>query len=177
MEDTARFTRLVEPVLADLQRFARRLARDPIRAEDLLQQSLLQGLRKIEQLASDGAFRVWQSRILYRTHLNQLRRPPPMPVDPLDPTAVASPPAPPSADPHLRLLRRRASGRLADALDHLPADQREAVWLIDGQGFRYAEAATILGCAPGTVASRVARGRQTLQRSLRDLARDHGVVQ
>ena len=84
--------------------------------------------------------------------------------------------APPRTDPHLRLVRQRISQRLGDALDALPTDQREAVWLIDGQGFKYGEAANILGCAPGTVASRVARGRLALKRRLRDVAIDQGVA-
>ena len=29
---------------------------------------------KLDQLDDDGAFRVWQSRILYRTHLNNRKK-------------------------------------------------------------------------------------------------------
>ena len=65
--------------------------------------------------------------------------------------------APDAADgPEAAVSRRQLGRRIASALDGLPPDQREAVWLVDGQGFKFAEAARILGVPPGTVASRVA---------------------
>jgi RNA polymerase sigma-70 factor, ECF subfamily len=48
------------------------------------------------------------------------------------------------------------------ALNRLNADQRAALVLVDMQGYSVEEAATILGCAPGTVKSRCARGRARL---------------
>jgi RNA polymerase sigma-70 factor (ECF subfamily) len=48
------------------------------------------------------------------------------------------------------------------ALDHLPADQREALILVGASGFSYEEAAQICGCAVGTIKSRVNRARTRL---------------
>ena len=48
------------------------------------------------------------------------------------------------------------------ALGRLNPDQRAALVLVDMQGYSVEEAATILGCAPGTVKSRCARGRAKL---------------
>ncbi len=53
------------------------------------------------------------------------------------------------------------------ALDGLPADQREAILLIGASGFSYEEAASICGCAVGTVKSRVSRARTRLQADAR----------
>ncbi len=72
------------------------------------------------------------------------------------------------------MLARRLGKELKAALDLLPPDQRLAVLLIDLQGFSYAEAATALQAAPGTVASRVARGRASLRRARRHLAAERG---
>lgn len=47
-------------------------------------------------------------------------------------------------------------------LAELPAEQREALILTGGSGFSYEEAATICGCAIGTIKSRVNRARTTL---------------
>ena len=50
-------------------------------------------------------------------------------------------------------------GVVAAALGALNADQRAALVLVDMEGYSVEEAAQILGCAPGTVKSRCARGR------------------
>jgi len=51
---------------------------------------------------------------------------------------------------------------VAKALQKLPADQREVLLLIGANGVSYEEAAEIIGCAIGTVKSRLARGRRAL---------------
>lgn len=169
-----RFERLVRPVLDELYRFARRLTRDPVRAEDLLQQALLRGLDRLPQLSDDAAFRAWQSRVLYTTWLNavQRRRVEMVDAEGLDDNVVCIDPG-----PDARLADRQLGLQIADALDALPDGQRQAVWLVDGQGFKYAEAASILEVSPGTVASRVARGRVALRRSLAAVAAEQGVGQ
>jgi len=54
-----------------------------------------------------------------------------------------------------------------DALAALPEDFRAPVVLRDHAGLDYAEIAEILDLAPGTVRSRIARGRRRLAVSLR----------
>ena len=157
-----RFERLVRPVLGDLYRFACRLTRDPVAAEDLLQASLLRGLGRLAQLHDDAAFRVWQSRVLYTTFLNARDRRADMYVgtEHLERTPLLE------ALPDAEAASRQLGRAIETALDRLPADQREAVWLVDGQGLKFGEAAEVLGLPPGTVASRVARGRAALRVSL-----------
>jgi RNA polymerase sigma-70 factor (ECF subfamily) len=48
------------------------------------------------------------------------------------------------------------------ALALLPDDQREAIILIGASGFSYEETAEIMGCAIGTVKSRLSRARTRL---------------
>ena len=48
------------------------------------------------------------------------------------------------------------------ALARLPSDQREALILVGASGFSYEDAATICGCAVGTIKSRVNRARTRL---------------
>jgi RNA polymerase sigma-70 factor, ECF subfamily len=51
---------------------------------------------------------------------------------------------------------------VAKAMQRLPAEQREVLLLIGANGLSYEEAAEIIGCAIGTVKSRLARGRTAL---------------
>jgi RNA polymerase sigma-70 factor, ECF subfamily len=62
------------------------------------------------------------------------------------------------------------------AIASLPERYREAVLLSDVHQFRYAEIAEILGVPEGTAKSRLFRGRQTLQRKLRDYAVEMGYL-
>ena len=73
--------------------------------------------------------------------------------------AAAGRPRPRGSDPELRTL-------IDGELDRLPAAYRAAVVLCDVEGLSRSEAAVRLGWAEGTVASRLARGRQLLARRL-----------
>ena len=163
------FLELALPILDDLYRLACRLERDPSRAQDLLQEALLVGYRGLDQLHQRASFRAWAARIVYRLFLNSRRRPREEPFDADAPNPLIASSVPP-LDPEERFLAHQRAGELRDALDELPSGQRLAVLLIDVQGFTYAEAAAVLDVAPGTVASRVVRGRAALRLRLRHLA-------
>ncbi|MCB9797956.1 MAG: hypothetical protein H6741_35195 [Alphaproteobacteria bacterium] len=85
-------------------------------------------------------------------------------------------PRPARRRPGRDLGDRRLGDRLDRALAGLPPGQREAVWLVDGLGLKFSEAAEVLDLQPGTVASRVARGRAALRVELAELARERGVI-
>ena len=63
---------------------------------------------------------------------------------------------PPAQNGHMDFLDFR------EALQKLPADQREALVLIGASGLSYEEAANICNCAVGTMKSRVNRARHRL---------------
>lgn len=73
----------------------------------------------------------------------------------------------PSADASDDLLRREQIARVRRAVLALPAVYREAVVLCDLQEMSYGEAAHTLACAPGTLRSRLHRGREMLAARLR----------
>jgi len=61
---------------------------------------------------------------------------------------------------------------LQNALQILPADQREALILTSASGLSYEETAVICNCAVGTVKSRVSRAREKLAELLQLNAED-----
>ena len=69
------------------------------------------------------------------------------------------------------LTRSEAIMSMHQAVLNLPAHYREAVVLCDLQELSYTEAAEVLGCATGTIRSRLHRGRTMLIEKLRS-ARD-----
>ncbi len=166
------FEELVLPLLDDLYRFAHRLEMNGDGAADLLQDSLLVACRKFRQLERPASFRAWMGRIVYRTFLNRRRkRSVELPIESLGSTPEPAAQAP---GPEEHLLARRLRAELARAVDALPLEQRLAVLLVDALGFTYGEAAETLSVPPGTVASRVARGRVALRGSLHQAARERG---
>jgi RNA polymerase sigma-70 factor (ECF subfamily) len=162
-----RFQALLLPVRQGLYRFALKLTADPARADDLFHQAVVVGLSRIDQLVADAAFRAWMSRIVYHTHLNEQKRRQrgDGSAESLD-NVVSLPSA--QAPPDREVDRARVSDHIARALAGLPDAQAQAVWLVDGQGFKYSEAAEILSIPRGTAATLVARGRKALRETLRD---------
>ena len=70
--------------------------------------------------------------------------------------------------PERVLAQKELAGRLYDALERLPFDQRTAIVLREVDGLSYEEIAFSLGLAVGTVKSRLTRARQALRAELHD---------
>jgi len=134
-------------------------------ALDATQDALIAITRGLDRYDGRAAFTTWAYRVTTNACLDELRRrkrrPLPMGNDHDDsgyPPAVG-----PSAagSPH---LDQTIADRLTidDALQALPADFRAPVVLRDVLGLDYAEIAEVLEIPPGTVRSRIARGRRAL---------------
>ena len=64
------------------------------------------------------------------------------------------------------MLERADAERVRRALEELPPEFREVIVLRDVEGMSYNEIADLVAIPVGTVMSRLARGRQRLQRLL-----------
>jgi RNA polymerase sigma-70 factor, ECF subfamily len=140
-----------------LMRYARLLTRDPVEAEDLVQDCLTRALGKIHLWEPGTDLRAWLFAILHNQHIGHARRETRQRANSrslhrsID-VALAPPQA---AQLELRDLAR--------ALSNLPEEQRSAILLVGLEGMGYDEAAAVAKLPVGTVRSRVSRGRESLR--------------
>ena len=138
----------------------RRLAGNRADAEDATQEALIALARGIASFDGRAAFTTWSYRVATNACLDELRRrarrPLPSPTDEMVVVDRRSP------------LPENVGDRLDidAALAHLPEDFRVVVVLRDLCDLEYAEIAGLLDLPPGTVRSRIARGRAQLARHL-----------
>lgn len=141
-------------------------------AEDVTQDAFLRGWQAIDTFHNnDGVgFRSWMMRIASNRALDVLRaqrRRPSESLDAaLDDEESSWSPEDPGESPPAFAERDDLAGRLELALNRIPLDQRLAIILSDIQGYSYDEIAEITGVAPGTVKSRIHRGRARLREVL-----------
>ena len=153
--DVEAFSNLLRRSDQRMRSLAYRLVGDRVAMDDVLQTAYLKAYRSQNTFRRDAAFETWLYSIVYRTCVDYLRASSRRPVSPLSEDVLQ-----PRSDPASSATERLA---IADALRQLPIDQRAAVWLVDGEGHTFAQAAEILDARPGTIASRISRGRATLR--------------
>ncbi len=132
-------------------------------AEDLVQEALLRVRRGLDGY-QPGNLEGWLSRIVTNLFLDDVRRRRRRPL-----TSVADLPDPWVGVDHApddELARARLPEELEAALVALPPDFRAAVVLCDVVGLDYQEISESLGIPPGTVRSRIHRGRALLRKAL-----------
>jgi RNA polymerase sigma-70 factor, ECF subfamily len=147
-------------VLPSLQSYARSLTRKVDTAEDLVQDTLLRGWASQHQFADGTNFRAWIFTIMRHRFLDLCRRNRGffLQVDDLvDHPRLSSMPA---QEPLIELEE------VAYAYWRLSPNHREILSLVGALGLEYEEAAEIIGCATGTVRSRLSRARNELQKKL-----------
>jgi RNA polymerase sigma-70 factor, ECF subfamily len=140
----------------------RRLAGNPADAQDATQEALIAIARGLPRFDGRAAFTTWSYRVATNACLDELRRrarrPRPWPADELPPAEIND--AGPRPDGVVDRLDVDA------ALARLPDEFRVAVVLRDLCDLEYAEIAQLLDLPPGTVRSRISRGRALLARHL-----------
>jgi RNA polymerase sigma-70 factor (ECF subfamily) len=137
----------------------RRLTGNDADAADATQETLLAVVRGLRGFDGRSRFSTWSYRIAVNASLDELRRRRRRPEPGLDEALLVAAPGgshDTSADASAQRLDVDA------ALARLAPDFRAAVVLRDLCGLDYAEIATILDIPPGTVRSRIARGRAAL---------------
>ena len=147
---------LLEPLIPSLRRYAYALVRNHDAADDLVQDTLERALSRWSLRRTDGDLRAWLFTILRNLHLSaerqRQRRGPHLDVDAISPPGTAA--------------TQEAGLEMQDvlaALDQLPEEQKSLLLLVGVEDLSYDDAARVLGVPPGTVMSRLSRGRQRLR--------------
>jgi RNA polymerase sigma-70 factor (ECF subfamily) len=146
-------------LLPRLRRFARTMTRNVHDADDLVQIAVERALLRFEQLRPDSGIAGWMFGIMRNAWIDEVR------ARVRRDRVLASEEAgeniaDPSADQQVEVLSVQA------AMARLPDDQRHAIGLVLIEGLSYKEAAEIMHVPIGTLTSRLARGREALQRIL-----------
>lgn len=168
-----RFNELIAGQTDSLYRTALTLTRSREDAEDLVQETLVKAWRSLHSFRPGANPRSWLTAILVNASRDRYRRkklqPPVASLetigldrheDALEPGAISGVTLEDS------VLTRAISDPVLQAIKKLPAPYKEALLLVDLEGFTYREAAEILGTLTGTVMSRLHRARRQLSGDL-----------
>jgi RNA polymerase sigma-70 factor, ECF subfamily len=145
--------------------YAMVLTRNSHEAEDLVQETYLRAIQAKEGLREDGNPKAWLYTILRNIHLNQVRRrrlrPKLLELDAGENSEDLLVEA--GKDSHALYVSKLEVLQVREALMRLSEKFREIILLREFADLSYQEIAAILGCAPGTVMSRLARARGKLR--------------
>lgn len=140
--------------MPSVKAFARSLTRNPIEADDLLQETLVTALSNIHRFTPGTNLHAWLftiARNIFCTTYRKNQRRANFSLKGLRPT-YSEPDQ--SWSLKAKIVRQ--------ALEALPESQKEAIILVGLHGLSYEEAASLCGCALGTIKSRVNRARRHL---------------
>jgi RNA polymerase sigma-70 factor (ECF subfamily) len=147
-----------------LYNFARWLARDPVEAEDLVQETYSRALGGAQHFEPGTNLKAWLFRVLRNAFIDRRRKSQREAyVEDLDSDERPAEPAP--SELQLDQIRALVAEDVSAAVQALPETFRTVI-LLDLEGMTEGEVASVLGCAAGTVKSRLSRARAVLRERL-----------
>ena len=155
-----------------LYNLARYLTKNESDAEDLVQETYGRALKSAGQFSPGSNLKAWLFRILRNAFVSHYRRERHNPVTGGLDTVTPRLPVPDDIgrrrdSVEIDRLRKAAAEDIERALMALSEDARTVI-LIDLEGLSETETALVIGCAVGTVKSRLSRARAALRETLRD---------
>jgi RNA polymerase sigma-70 factor (ECF subfamily) len=166
--DLGAFNQLVLAYQGVVYNTAYRILGDVDAAADATQEAFISAFRALAGYRG-GSFRAWLLRIVTNACYDYLRYRQRRPSSSLEAALAEGGPQQTAhlvateEDPEEHALRSELSDLLQTGINSLPAEQRITLVLADVQGFSYQEVAEMTGTSPGTVKSRLSRGRARLR--------------
>ena len=145
--EEAAFGALYRQRVSLVYRYAKSIVRNPTVAEDVTAQAFLQAWGKISSLRKAERFDAWLLRITHNLALNEVRRPPPAPIEDVPEPADHSR----HNDPLVALSGKWEAEVVRSALQDLPDLLREVLVLRYFAGLSHATVASQLGKSEGNV--------------------------
>lgn len=183
--DKIAIEQLLRDNYARLYTLCHRICNSREQAEDATQNTLIAIVRGLPSFDRRSRFSTWSHRIASNSSIDELRRarrvqtetlehdrsgmdvPASIHLEDLDTPSRAVGARGPSRGPEDHVIAVETRQRLSVALDQLDERFRVPMVLRDVAQLDYAEIAELLDLAPGTVRSRISRGRAALRESLR----------
>ena len=153
--DRAALSEFIRRTQSDVWRYVSRLAATRV-ADDLTQETYLRVLSALPAFEGRASARAWLLSIARRVVVDWIRH------ESARPTLSGGQSWSDVADSLRAATHLSHTVEVDELLDLLEPSRREALVLTQLLGFSYAEAASICGCAVGTIRSRVARARAEL---------------
>lgn len=155
--DTAAFAVLVRRYTPMMRAYARRILSGTADVDDVVQDAFITAWGQLPKLDDPGRVKSWLMRITSRKAIDRIRAErPQVDLDGVDLPALEV------SDPPRRAEARAGVAALSDALQHLPALQRECWVLREIGGYTYEEIAEELGVPLSTVRGLLARARKDI---------------
>jgi RNA polymerase sigma-70 factor (ECF subfamily) len=159
--ETAAFDLLVRRYQQTILRLTQRMTRNAEDARDLAQDAFVQAFRSLGRFQGQSSFSTWLYRIavnLCLNHLKSRQREDPLEIDAAVPDT--------REDSLTTLLGDERDRALAEAILHLPPQQRATLTLRVHQGLTHREIAEVLECAEGTAKANYFHAIRALQRKM-----------
>jgi RNA polymerase sigma-70 factor (ECF subfamily) len=165
--DPEAFRALFEKHKDAVYSIALRFSGDTAAAQDIAQDTFLKLFSALGSFRGDSNFESWLYRVVVNSCFDQKRKTRRL-IPLLDEVLAAL--RTPDLSVLDQVLRAEMSAQVQAVVNSLAPDQRMVVVLRYTQGLSYDEIAGILGCASGTIASRLNRAHKVLERRLARLA-------
>jgi len=169
--DAEAFRALFEAYKDRVYSIALRYSGNPAAAMDIAQDTFLKLLSRIGDYRAEASFDSWLYRLVVNSCIDDQRRGRRM--TPFLDGLLDAVCAPVESVLH-KLMRAETEQRVQEVVARLAPEHRIVIVLRYTEGLAYDEIAKILGCSPGTVASRLNRAHKILERRLSHLRKDQG---
>lgn len=166
--DTAAFEALARRHGPLMRATARRLTGTLADADDVVQESLMQAWKQLDQLRDPAAVKSWLLRIVGTRSIDHLRkRRNHLALDDLE-NHIDAPSGQRTPDPESTAVNASRVDALKSALARLPEEQRRCWVLKEFNDLSYEEIALTLNISPASVRGRLARARIALARTMEE---------